>query len=176
MGFIGTFFIMIIALSYAELMLLLKASSNIGFLGTFGLCIFTAVVGGGLIRSEGIRVLFDLQKKLSQGKDPASTILGGVLLFVSGVLLLVPGFITDVFGFLMLIKPLREGIGKSLFRKISSNFKFSNINSGGSYDAEIRYSTYTFNEQKNFETNTKTNDEVNEPKSYIDVDYIDKKD
>ncbi|MDB2447244.1 FxsA family protein [bacterium] len=151
MKFVGLFFITVLALSYAELVLLVRVASEFGFLTTLMLCFFTAVVGGNLVRTEGLSVVSDLQSKMSKGQDPSSTILGGVLLFMSGVLLLVPGFITDVFGFLCLLRPFREKVGKAIFNQVKGSFK---VNVGGNFGGNFGggfsgggFSTYSHTSQ-----------------------------
>lgn len=148
MNFILVFFLLILGLSYVELMLLVKFSANFGFLATFLICFLTAVIGGYLAKKEGLSVITELQQKISRGEDPTRPILGGLLLLFSGVFLLVPGFVTDGFGFLCLLKPFREGVASFLFRHLKPN-KAVNMNifhsSPGAEHATkfYRYTSYT---------------------------------
>ena len=135
MSFLSIFFILVLSLGYFELLLLVEVSSEFGFLTTLLLCFFTAIVGGGLVKSEGLSVLADLQRKISRGEDPSKTVVGAVVLFTSGVLLLVPGFITDIFGFLCLFRPFRESVGGYLFSKVKGkifNVRGNQRGAGGS--------------------------------------------
>lgn len=131
MGFVFFFFLLMIGLSYAELMLLVNVAAKTGFLTTAALCLLTAVVGGSLVRAEGLSVLSELQTKMARGEDPSKAMVGGVLLFVSGILLLVPGFITDAFGFLCLLKPFRESVGGILLSRLAKNIRFGGFPSSG---------------------------------------------
>jgi len=139
MSFIALFFIAILSLSYFELILLVEVSSQFGFLATLVFCFVTAIVGGGLVRSEGMSVLSDLQGKVAKGEDPSGTVVGAVLLFISGILLLVPGFITDAFGFLCLIKPFRESIGKAIFEKIKAKISLNRHMPGQGRSSNIHF-------------------------------------
>lgn len=91
-----------------ELYFLIEVGSVIGALPTILVSIFTAVLGGTLVRMQGLSVLMRVQQNLAQGQAPALEMMEGALLMLSGLLLLLPGFITDAFGFLMLIPPLRK--------------------------------------------------------------------
>jgi UPF0716 protein FxsA len=91
-----------------ELYVLIEVGSGIGALPTILLSIFTAVLGGWLVRYQGLSVLFRVQRMLDAGETPALEVLEGAVLLVTGLLLLLPGFITDAFGFLMLIPPVRR--------------------------------------------------------------------
>ncbi len=108
MNFVAFFFFTVLFLSVSELFLLVHVSALIGFAATLGLCILTGILGGSLVRYQGLQTLKRMQGELASGKLPADEILEGIVLIVVGALLLVPGFLTDIFGFLMLIPPLRR--------------------------------------------------------------------
>lgn len=91
-----------------ELYLLIEVGSEIGALSTIWLVILTALVGGWMVRHQGLAVMFRVREQLDRGEPPAIEMMEGVLLLLIGVLLLLPGFITDTLGFLLLIPPLRR--------------------------------------------------------------------
>lgn len=91
-----------------ELYFLIEIGSVIGALPTILASIFTAMLGGALVRMQGMSVLVRVQQSLAKEQAPALEMMEGALLLVSGLLLLLPGFITDAFGFLMLIPPVRK--------------------------------------------------------------------
>jgi UPF0716 protein FxsA len=70
--------------------------------------VLTAVIGGWLVRKQGMGILFRIRQQMEQGEAPAIEMLEGALLALMGILLLLPGFITDALGFLLLIPPLRR--------------------------------------------------------------------
>ena len=88
----------------------LAAKSNIGILNTIAIILTTALVGIFLVRRQGIKLLFDAQKNLSQGVMPTEEIKGGIFLLVSGLLLITPGFFTDCIGFSVFLKPVQNFI------------------------------------------------------------------
>lgn len=112
-------FVLVLLLSYGELYLLVYVASQTSFLMTFALCFLTGVLGGAMVRAQGLSTLMSIRKNLSSGQLPAQEIVSGLILLVIGTLLMVPGFITDVLGFLFLIPALRGAAAAALIR----NFK-----------------------------------------------------
>ncbi len=104
------FLIIFVAAPLAELYLLIEVGSVIGAIPTIALSLFTAVLGGVLVRAQGFSVLFRVQAALDRREVPALELLEGALLLLVGVALLLPGFITDAIGFLLLVPPLRRGL------------------------------------------------------------------
>lgn len=119
-----------------ELYVLIAVGSEIGALSTVLLSIFTAVLGAGLVRMQGLSVLLRVQKTLTRGEAPALEMLEGALLMISGVMLLFPGFITDAIGFLILIPPLRRRFILAVLRRSGA---LSPARGSSSDEAEIRW-------------------------------------
>jgi len=101
-------FLLFITLPLLELWLLIKVGSDIGGLSTIALCLFTAALGGFLIRWQGMSTLIDAQKRIAHGESPVEHGIHGLIIAFSGVLLFTPGFITDSIGFLLLFPPFRR--------------------------------------------------------------------
>lgn len=93
---------------FIEIYLLIKVGQAIGALPTIGLCVLTAVIGGALLRQQGVKTLARARHNLEQGQLPAIEMLEGIALAVGGALLVTPGFATDAIGFVCLI-PLTRG-------------------------------------------------------------------
>lgn len=102
------FLLLFVGAPLVELYFLIEIGSVIGALPTILVSIFTAVLGGALVRMQGMSVLLRVQQSLAKEQAPALEMMEGALLMVSGLLLLLPGFVTDAFGFLMLIPPVRK--------------------------------------------------------------------
>ena len=102
------FLVIFVGAPLVELYLLIEVGSVIGALPTIALSLFTAALGGGLVRMQGFAVLFRAQSALAAREVPAIELLEGALLLLAGLALLLPGFITDAIGFLLLIAPLRR--------------------------------------------------------------------
>ncbi|MCB1922354.1 MAG: FxsA family protein [Gammaproteobacteria bacterium] len=93
-----------------ELYLLIEVGSVIGALPTIALSLFTAALGGWLVRMQGFAVLFRAQAAMAANEIPAIELVEGALLLLVGLALLLPGFVTDAVGFLLLIPPLRRWV------------------------------------------------------------------
>jgi len=104
-----------VTIPLAELYLLIRVGSGIGGLSTIVLCLLTALLGGLLIRWQGIVTLQNAQRSLQRGSFPAEHGMHGMLLAVAGILLFLPGFITDIAGFLLLAPGIRRWLIGRLF-------------------------------------------------------------
>jgi UPF0716 protein FxsA len=102
------FLLIFVGLPVFELYLLIQVGSRIGALPTIGLTILTAVIGGVLVRLQGLSVLGRVRASLDRGDVPALEMLDGALLLIAGFLLLLPGFVTDAIGFLLLVPVVRR--------------------------------------------------------------------
>lgn len=110
-----------------ELALLIKVGSVVGTLNTIIIVVLTAVIGAYMVKLEGLRVLFKIQRDIRQGVFPAEELIDGAMILVAGALLLTPGFITDVFGLLLIVPPTRAVIRrwvKGYFKRRTSPFHF----------------------------------------------------
>jgi len=117
MSFIGRFFLLVLLVGFGELYLLVKVSANLSFPVTAAICVFTGVVGGALVRRQGLAALGDVQGSMARGEAPAEVLVSGLVLLIVGVVLILPGFISDVVGFILLIPPLRQRTARWLVRR-----------------------------------------------------------
>lgn len=101
-----------------ELSVLIRVGEVLGTFNTIALCIFTAVVGASLVRTQGLSTLMQAQKKLSQGELPQSEIVQGMMLAMAGVLLVIPGFVTDFIGLLFLTPITRAPIAAYILKRM----------------------------------------------------------
>lgn len=102
------FLLLFVGIPLVELYFLIQVGSEIGALPTIALSIFTALLGGALVRVQGFSVLMRVQEAAARHEVPALQMLDGALLLVAGLVLLLPGFFTDILGFLLLIPWLRR--------------------------------------------------------------------
>jgi len=104
------FLLLFVGTPLIELYFLIQVGSVIGALPTILLSILTAVIGGWLVKRQGLAVLMRAREMLDRGETPALEVLDGAVLLLSGFALLLPGFVTDAIGFLLLIPPLRHAL------------------------------------------------------------------
>ncbi len=110
-------FVLFLFIPLIEIYFLIQVGEVIGAGWTIFSVVATAVIGIGLIRTQGASTLLRAQANLQRGSLPALEILEGIALAVSGVLLLIPGFFTDTLGFILLIPAFRRAMIKPLINK-----------------------------------------------------------
>ena len=95
---------------FLELFVLLQIGQTIGALPTVALLIVVSVIGGWLVKREGIAVFRRAQQQLHNGQVPSTELIDGVLILFAGALLISPGFLTDVVGVVLLLPPVRVAL------------------------------------------------------------------
>jgi UPF0716 protein FxsA len=93
-----------------EIALFIQVGGWLGLWPTIAIVILTAVLGGVLLRQQGVRTVRALQAQLARGADPSPLLLEGAMLLVGGVLLLTPGFFTDAVGLALLVPQVRAAV------------------------------------------------------------------
>tara|TARA_Y100000590_G_C15011101_1_gene747653 strand:- start:146 stop:505 length:360 start_codon:yes stop_codon:yes gene_type:complete len=112
-------FLLFIFIPIIEISIFILIGSEIGVLNTVAIILLTALIGIYLVRKQGLSLLFNAQRNISQGIFPTEEIKGGIFLLISGLLLITPGFFTDCFGFAIFLKPVQNFISE----KASNYFK-----------------------------------------------------
>jgi UPF0716 protein FxsA len=110
-----------------ELYVIIQVAHAIGVLDTLGLLVLDSIVGGWLMKREGLGVLRRLQSKLQAGDLPSTELVDGFLILFGGALMLAPGFLTDLLGMALLLPPVRAVVRRILARR----FKTVVISRGG---------------------------------------------
>ena len=106
MIFFGIFF----AIPFIEIALFAGIGGEIGVWNTLFLCVLMAVIGGALVRYQGLHTLLSARSSIEKGDIPLDEFFDGLCLSVAGVLLITPGFFTDFLGFCLLIPPIRKAL------------------------------------------------------------------
>jgi len=101
MGFL--LLIAFIAVPVIEIAVFIEVGGWIGLWPTIGVVILTAIIGTGLLRQQGISILFRIQENLEANKLPVRELFDGVCLVIAGAFLLTPGFVTDSLGFALFV-------------------------------------------------------------------------
>ena len=102
--------LLFVSIPLVELYFLIEVGSEIGAIPTILLTVFTAVLGGLLVRLQGFSTAMRVHRAMDQGEVPAIEMMEGVILLIAGLMLLLPGFFTDALGFLALVPPLRRRV------------------------------------------------------------------
>jgi UPF0716 protein FxsA len=106
--------LLFIVLPIAELYVIIQVGDAIGVWPTIALLLLDGFLGAALLRSQGRTAWRRFQEALARNKVPAKEVYDGAAIIFGGALLMTPGFITDIFGFILLIPPLRAAVRKLL--------------------------------------------------------------
>ncbi len=117
-------FLTFIIIPIVEISIFITIGSNIGILNTIAIILITALIGILLVRRQGIKLLFDAQKNLSNGIMPTEEIKGAIFLLISGLLLITPGFFTDCIGFAVFLKPVQNLIASKAKSYFQSRIRY----------------------------------------------------
>jgi len=123
------FFLIFVLIPFTEIFVFMTVGVKIGLLNTLLLALFTAVLGGGIARHQGLETLFKAQKSMRAGSMPTKELFDGLCLVAAGALLITPGFVTDTIGFLLLIPPVRD----ALRVKVGEHLQTSGADMSGAY-------------------------------------------
>jgi UPF0716 protein FxsA len=113
-------FSVFLIIPFIEIYLLIKIGGMIGALNTVLIILITASLGAYLAKSQGFRVLREIQEATNRGYMPGNELLHGFFVLIGSFALLTPGFLSDIIGFSMLIPQIRKiyvGIAKGIIRK-----------------------------------------------------------
>lgn len=111
------FFIVFIVVPLLELYVLIEVGSEIGALPTILLTILTALIGGLLMKYQGLQVVQQAQMAVAKGEAPEQQVIEGMMIFIGGAMLLLPGLVTDFLGFMFLLPPVRVALAKRWLAK-----------------------------------------------------------
>jgi UPF0716 protein FxsA len=122
---LGLLIFLFIVVPFIELFVIIEVGRAVGAPATIGLLIAISVVGGWLVKREGLGALRRAQARMRMGEVPGSELIDGLLILFAGALLLTPGFLTDLLGISLLVPPVRSGLRRvarrSLHRRVSVN-------------------------------------------------------
>ena len=104
------FIIIFVMIPFIELATFASVSEHIGIWTTLSLAFLTAIIGGLLVKYQGMHTILSMRGALDQGKLPLNEIFDGFCLVAAGALLITPGFVTDTIGFLLLVPPVRSAL------------------------------------------------------------------
>ena len=115
---LGVLVLLFIVVPFVELYVILQVGHVIGFAPTLVLLFAVSVVGGWLVKREGLGVWRQARARIEAGGVPGRELVDGVLVLIGGALLLTPGFVTDLVGILLLLPPVRAAIRAGTMRSL----------------------------------------------------------
>lgn len=109
----------LIALPLIEIAIFIKVGQTIGLLPTLALIIGAAILGGLLLRQQGLSVIGQLRQNVSTGRMPGRTIADTMMIGAAALFLVLPGFLSDVVALALLLPPVRSWIYGALARRVT---------------------------------------------------------
>lgn len=149
------FIVIFIVVPFIELAVFASVSEHIGIWTTLTLAFVTAIIGGMLVKHQGLQTLITMRSAMNRGKMPLDAIFDGFCLVAAGALLITPGFVTDTIGFALLIPPVRAGL-----RHFIRQYTSWSVTSSGSYkrqDPDILEGEYEHVDEPDKEIRDDTN-------------------
>ncbi len=127
------FFLIFIAIPFIEIMVFMAVGEHIGILTTLMLAFITAIIGGAIVRHQGLQTLLAMKIAMDAGKIPLGEIFDGFCLVAAGALLITPGFVTDTLGFLLLVPPVRNTLKTLMKNHTSWTVETTGYTQGGTH-------------------------------------------
>jgi UPF0716 protein FxsA len=109
----------LIALPIIEIAIFIKVGQVIGLLPTLALIIGAAILGGLLLRQQGLSVLTQLRDNVNTGRMPGRTIADAMMIGLAALFLVLPGFLSDLVALALLLPPVRGWIYAALASRVS---------------------------------------------------------
>lgn len=125
------FFLIFIIIPLTELAVFAAVSEHIGIVTTLLLAFLTALIGGTIVRHQGLSVIFRMRESMQRGGMPLNELFDGACLIAAGAMLITPGFVTDTAGGLLLIPAFRQ-----LLRTAIKNHTTWHVQSNGPIEGE----------------------------------------
>ena len=107
-------FFLVIAVPIVEIGGFIQVGGLIGLWPTIAVIFITAAIGAGLLRAQGLAVMYRAQEAMARGEMLLTQVFDGLCILFAGAMLLTPGFVTDGVGFLLFIPPLRILLRRSI--------------------------------------------------------------
>lgn len=108
----------LIALPIIEIAIFIKVGQTIGVFPTLALVIGAALLGGLLLRQQGLAVLGQLRDNVNTGRMPGRSIADAMMIGVAALFLVLPGFLSDVVALALLLPPVRGWIYAALASRV----------------------------------------------------------
>lgn len=123
-------------LPLAELYLLIRVGEWVGAAPTIGIVLVTGVAGAALARTQGVRVVREIQGAVDQARMPHHELLEGALVLAGGLMLVTPGILTDLAGLSLMIPPVRRLAARGLSAWVRRRVDLRVTRMGGRWPGE----------------------------------------
>jgi UPF0716 protein FxsA len=122
--------LLFIVVPLVELALLLLIGDLTHWWVSWLLVILSGIVGGLLVRWQGVQTFRRMRTELIEGRSPADSLWDAAMIFFAGALMLTPGVLTDIFGISLLVPGCRVVYKRLLIARLKQRFGFQVFDSG----------------------------------------------
>ncbi|MDB2682759.1 FxsA family protein [Alphaproteobacteria bacterium] len=136
------FFIIFILVPIAEIIVFMVVGERIGIFTTLLLALLTAIIGGFIVRYQGLKTILSVKGSLNKGTLPAGEFFDGLCLVAAAATLITPGFITDTIGFLLLVPPVRKLLRETIKARTTWFVQTPNRSGTGTQETHILEGEY----------------------------------
>lgn len=112
--------ILVLAALAVEITVMVLVGSAIGVLPTILLLIAATVLGGWLLRREGVRTLTAFREAMLARRPPHKEMVDGILIAAAAMLIALPGFVSDVMAIFLLFPPTRAIVRRRWMRRVEA--------------------------------------------------------
>lgn len=112
--------LLFLLLPLAEIAMFIVVGRSLGVWMTLGLVVLGAIIGGLLLRQQGLGVITRMRASVDGGVMPGRTIFDATLIGMAAVLLILPGFISDIVALALLLPMVRGFFFTALLRRTES--------------------------------------------------------
>lgn len=123
--------LLLIVAPILELYVAIQVAQVIGGWETIGLLLLMGVVGGWLLKQQGLAALARISAAVAENRAPAKEMVDGLLILVAGALMLAPGFVGDVIALVLLLPPSRALVRAPITSRLRAGRWGSLMNAGG---------------------------------------------
>ena len=145
------FLIIFVIIPLVELGIFAAVSDHIGLGTALLFALITAILGGNLVRLQGLQTITSMRGSMDKGQMPLTELFDGFCLVAAGALLITPGFLTDAIGFSLLVPAFRSFLRHII--KTHTNWAVSSAGFSStrrsSYDPDIIEGEYEDLDEKN---------------------------
>jgi UPF0716 protein FxsA len=105
-------FLAALIVAVLEILVFLLVAHWIGVAWAVLLVLVASLLGGALLRREGVRAWRRFREAANAGQPPGAQALDGLIGLIGALLLAIPGLLSGVIGAVLLIPPVRKLIGQ----------------------------------------------------------------
>jgi len=109
---------LLVATLVVEVVVFVLVAQWIGLAWALGIALATTLLGGWLLRREGVRAWRRFRDAVQAGRPPGRPATDGVVGLAGALMLTAPGFVSDVVGLVLLLPPSRRLAGGAVQRVV----------------------------------------------------------